>query len=183
MSERIGVQMANSEVAQVMDYMPYGLYVIGSRMESECNGMMADWVMQVSFQPRMLAVCLENDAQTLANVRAHEFFTVNFLSEGESSMHLAGTFARPYMASKIGGPRVRGIHHKLEEGDYTFSDHGCPILHGVMAWLECKAVNLVPSGDHTLVMAEVMSGQLIKPENPLTSVYIPVGTTAAEPSM
>jgi flavin reductase (DIM6/NTAB) family NADH-FMN oxidoreductase RutF len=163
--------MANSDVAEVMDYMPYGLYIIGSRMESECNGMMADWVMQISFQPRMLAVAFENDAQTLANARAHGFLTVNFLSEGQSGMHLATRFAQPYLASKIGGPRVRGIHHKLEAGDYTLSENGCPILNGVMAWLECKVVNFVPSGDHTLVMAEVMTGQLIRAENPLTSVY------------
>jgi flavin reductase (DIM6/NTAB) family NADH-FMN oxidoreductase RutF len=163
--------MTNPEVAQIMDYMPYGLYIVGSKMESEYNGMMADWVMQVSFQPRMLAVAFENNAQTLANVRSHGFFTVNFLSEGEHSMHLAARFAQPYLASKIGGPRVRGIHHKLEEHDYALTENGCPILHGAMAWLECKAADFIPSGDHTLVMSEVTAGQLIKAENPLTSVY------------
>ena len=39
------------DIKAVMDEMPYGLYIIGSRMGNEVNAMMADWVMQVSFVP------------------------------------------------------------------------------------------------------------------------------------
>jgi flavin reductase (DIM6/NTAB) family NADH-FMN oxidoreductase RutF len=54
-----------------MHELPYGLYIIGSK-EAEgdkVNGMMADWVMQVSFNPRLVAVAFERDAHTLGNVR------------------------------------------------------------------------------------------------------------------
>jgi hypothetical protein len=61
------------KLASVMDVMPYGLYVIGSRSEDD-DGMMADWVMQVSFQPRLIAVAFENDARTLQNIRASGVF-------------------------------------------------------------------------------------------------------------
>ena len=41
------------------------LYIVGSHdTASENNGMMADWVMQVSFVPRMVAVSFENDPHT-----------------------------------------------------------------------------------------------------------------------
>ncbi len=62
-------------LAEVMDEMPYGLYIIGSTSHSDVNGMMADWVMQVSFSPRLIAVALEKDAHTLQNVRATSRFT------------------------------------------------------------------------------------------------------------
>ena len=40
-----------------MHEMPYGLYIIGSKEDDgRVNGMMADWVMQVSFEPRLVAV-------------------------------------------------------------------------------------------------------------------------------
>ncbi len=50
--------MFKDEIERVMHELPYGLYIIGSREESDgkVNGMMADWVMQVSFEPRLVAV-------------------------------------------------------------------------------------------------------------------------------
>ena len=163
--------MIGSAVGDVLEYMPYGLYIVGSKMDSECNGMMADWVMQVSFKPHMLAVAFENDAQTLANIRETGVFTVNFLSQGERGMHLAARFAQPYFASKVGGPTKRGVHHKLEEIDYRPSGSGCPILTGAMGWVECRAVNFVPAGDHTLVIGEALDGRLVHEEEPLTSTF------------
>jgi len=161
----------SSEIGSVLDYMPYGLYIIGSKMDSECNGMMADWVMQVSFDPQMLAVAVENDAQTLQNIRSIGYFTLNFLSQEERSMRLAATFGQPFRGSKIGGPGARGVHRKLEEGDYVPSNTGCPILHSAMAWLECRSADYVPVGDHTLVISEVVEGHLVRPEEPLTGTF------------
>jgi flavin reductase (DIM6/NTAB) family NADH-FMN oxidoreductase RutF len=60
--------MTPDKIPQVMDEMPYGLYIVGSKLGEDVNGMMADWVMQVSFQPRLVAVALENDARTLWNI-------------------------------------------------------------------------------------------------------------------
>src|SRR3990172_1903114 len=98
--------MSEDEIIRAMDCMPYGLYIIGSKMDEGVNAMMADWVMQVSFKPRLVAVSFENDARTLANIKANGVFTVNFLSEGEESMHLAGRFAQPYFGAKVHGPQA-----------------------------------------------------------------------------
>lgn len=88
------------EIADVMGCMPYGLYIIGSTGEGGANGMMGDWVTQVSFNPRLLSAAIENDAHTLENIRASGFFTLNFLSEGTEGMNVARHFAGPYRASK-----------------------------------------------------------------------------------
>src|SRR5213594_2347335 len=90
-------------LAEVMEEMPYGLHIICSRSNSDVNGMMADWVMQVSFSPRLIAVALEKDAHTLANVRANGRFTVNMLSRDDPSVYLAAKFAQPYFGSKVSG--------------------------------------------------------------------------------
>ena len=80
--------MTEENLQRVMHEMPYGLYIIGSKEagtgdgEARVNGMMADWVMQVSFDPRLVAVSFENDSHTLGNVREHRFFTANLLSAG-----------------------------------------------------------------------------------------------------
>lgn len=161
----------SNAIVEVMECMPYGLYIVGSTGEAGPNGMMGDWVTQVSFKPRLISAAIENDAHTLANIKATGFFTLNFLSEGPEGMNLARHFAAPYKASKIGGPTALGVHPKLEPNTYWRTTRGCPILRAAMAWLECEAVQFMPVGDHTLVIGEVIDGRMQAERTPLTSSY------------
>lgn len=170
----MNVQAVKHQVGRVMDQMPYGLYIVGSGSGTDVNGMMADWVMQVSFNPRLVAVAFENDAHTLATLRSHPFFTVNFLSQDDEGMHLAAKFAQPYLGSKVSGrdaDATRRVHHKLEAIPYRHTQRGCPILKEAMAWLECEANAFTPAGDHTLVIGEVLDGAIVREAEPLTSGY------------
>ena len=166
--------MAEEDIKRVMDEMPYGLYIIGTRDDGEVNAMMADWVMQVSFRPRLVAVSFENDAHSLANVRATGAFSINLLSQDEDSMKLASKFAQPYEGSKVAGrmgEAASRVHHKLEGIDYSVSEHGCPILDAGMAWLECEVEQFVSAGDHTLVVGRVVDGRVQRDAEPLTSTF------------
>src|SRR3990170_4536815 len=88
-------------IVEALEWMPYGLYIIGSRGSDNINGMMADWVMQVSFNPRLVAVSLERNSTTLRNLRETGFFSVNMLAAEQRS--LAMKFCQPRQASKIQG--------------------------------------------------------------------------------
>jgi flavin reductase (DIM6/NTAB) family NADH-FMN oxidoreductase RutF len=162
----------NDGASQALGEMPYGLYIIGSRSDEDPNGMMADWVMQVAFEPRLVAVSIENDAHTLANINRSGVFSVNLLSADEFA--LATKFAQPYFGSKIrgrGSPAREEVHHKLngvrhEPGHST----GCPILADTLAWLECHVHMTVPLGDHTLVVGRVVNGGVLREGEPLTSM-------------
>jgi len=89
--------MPITDVERVMHEMPYGLYIVGSKeSDGRVNGMMADWVMQVSFQPRLVAVAFEGTSHTLANVRERRYFSVNLLAQDDESMELARRFAQPF---------------------------------------------------------------------------------------
>ncbi len=160
------------KVKSALEEMPYGLYIIGSKMDGEVNGMMADWVMQVSFNPRLVAVAFENDARTLQNVRANNVFTVNLLAQ--ESMELAAGFAQPYYGSKIKGrseAEAAQIHHKLQDIPYTLTERGCPALDDALVWFECQAEQFVAAGDHTLVIGRVLEGAVLRDAEPLTSTY------------
>ena len=166
--------MEATQVIKVMDQMPYGLYIVGSAADGEVNGMMADWVMQVSFEPRLVAVSFENDAHTLENVRTSRVFTVNLLSQDEHSMELASKFAEPYYGAKVkgrAGAAATEIHHKLEGVEHTKTANGCPVLGAAMGWLECSAEEFIPAGDHTIVIGAVLDGRLVREAEPLTSSY------------
>jgi flavin reductase (DIM6/NTAB) family NADH-FMN oxidoreductase RutF len=165
--------MSEETIKTVMEAMAYGLYIVGSCQDDEADGMMADWVMQVSFNPRLVAIAFENDARTLQNIRANKVFTINFLSQEEHSMSLAGKFAQPYFDAKIAG---RGdtavkIHHKLGGLAHTRTERGAPVLDDAMAWLECEAEQFLPVGDHTLIIGRVVDGQTRRTAEPLMSTY------------
>jgi flavin reductase (DIM6/NTAB) family NADH-FMN oxidoreductase RutF len=166
--KRIGI---DEEASRALDTMPYGLYIIGSRSEEGPNGMMADWVMQVAFDPRLVAVSIENDAHTLDNINKSGVFAVNLLSADESA--LAAKFAQPYFGSKIegrGSPARDEVHHKLDGVRHEPGTHtGCPILTDALSWLECHVRMTVPLGDHTLVIGRVVDGGVLADAEPLTS--------------
>lgn len=169
------MQTREREITDVMDQLPYGLYIIGSRSpDGEPNGMMADWVMQVSFEPRLIAVAFEKDSHTLENIRADGVFTVNMLSQDPESMHLASRFAQPYYGRKVkgrAGAAMNEVHHKLDGVDYHLAASGCPLLELAMAWLDCRAEHFVETGDHVLVVARVLDGAMEREGEPLTSSY------------
>src|SRR5438445_8854777 len=89
------------QIVEALEQMPYGLYIIGSRSSGEINGMMADWLMQVSFKPRLLGLSLENNSTTLRFVRESGVFSVNLLPA--TGRELAAKFCQPRDASKIQG--------------------------------------------------------------------------------
>ena len=166
--------MADDPIAHVMDEMPYGLYIIGSQMDGDVNGMMADWVMQVSFRPRLVAVAFEHDARTLRNIRVSGVFTVNALSQDADSMALAANFAQPYYGAKIKGrtrTAAEEVHHKLADIAHTTTAAGCPVLGAAMTWMECKAEQFIAAGDHTVVIGRVTDGKPLREAQTLTSSY------------
>jgi len=165
--------MAADPIAAVMDEMPYGMYIVGSTQGDQVNAMMADWVMQVSFTPRLIAVAFENDAHTLENIRAGNSFTVNLLSQDHDAMELARKFAQPYYDEKIKGRSRTApeVHRKLEGIAHTKTADGCPVLEAAMAWLDCEAESFVEAGDHTVVIARVRDGKVLRNAEPLTSSY------------
>ena len=168
--------MSENDVARVMDEMPYGLYIIGSKEpeDGRVNGMMADWVMQVSFGPRLVGVAFENDSHTLGNVRAHNLFTVNLLSADAAGMELARPFAQPFSGAKVKGRKADEavkVHYKLDGLAYQTTERGCPILDAALGWLECEAEQFIPIGDHTLVVGRVLDGRVAREGEPLTSVF------------
>jgi flavin reductase (DIM6/NTAB) family NADH-FMN oxidoreductase RutF len=168
--------LSEADIERVMDEMPYGLYIIGSiePEDGKVNGMMADWVMQVSFNPRLIAVSFEKNSHTLGNLRANPNFTVNLLSQDRESMEMARPFAQPYSGSKVEGrteDEAAKVHYKLDGLPYQLTDIGCPVLEGAMAWLQCEAEQFIDIGDHVLVVARVLDGRVERAAEPMTSSY------------
>ncbi|MES4792897.1 MAG: hypothetical protein C4321_07850, partial [Chloroflexota bacterium] len=94
------------------------------------NAMLADWVMQVSFRPRLLAVSIENDARTLRFIRETRVFTVNLLHE-KDGIQIARKVVMPSEAKKVRGRSealASQVIDKLAGIPYGLHENGCPVL-------------------------------------------------------
>jgi flavin reductase (DIM6/NTAB) family NADH-FMN oxidoreductase RutF len=158
-------------VARTLEMFPYGLYIIGSFGLDNINGMMADWVMQVSFEPRLVAVSLENNSTTLRNLRETGGFSVNVLRDGDKA--LAARFCQPHDGSKIVGRSESAaavVYDKMRDVAYSAGElTGCPVLDEGLAYLECRVEELIAVGDHTLAVGRVVGGGVLNEGEPLSS--------------
>lgn len=150
---------------QAMLKLSYGVQVIGSRSAAgELNAMLADWVMQVSFKPRLVAAAIENDARTLRFIRETDVFSVNLLHEKDGDI-IARQVVMPAESSKVRGRSeelASLIIHKLANIPYGIHENGCPVLDQALGWFTCDVREFVPVGDHTLVIGEVTDGDVIR---------------------
>jgi len=163
-------------IKEALHEMPYGIYVIGTTAAGRPNAMIADWVMQVSFSPRLVAVGFERDSSSLGRIRDNGLFTVNLLNEAGNGMALARSFVQPANAAKIKGrsdAAAAQYHDKLAGVDYRLSERapGCPILNDALAYLECESSEIVEAGDHFLVLGRVLYGEVLNSGEPLTSTF------------
>lgn len=167
-------QTDDDYIREAMHELPYGIYVIGTTDGEESNGMIADWVMQVSFDPRLVAVAFERDSSSLRRIRQTGVFTVNLLGREGNGMALAAHFVQPADASKVEGrsDALAAQHvNKLADVDFQTTADGCPILEDALAWLYCELYEESAVGDHVLVTGRVLDGEVIGKGEPLTSTY------------
>src|SRR5438034_10892572 len=71
---------------RVLWTMPSGLYIIGSRAGDRRNGMTANWVTQVGFDPKLLAVSVEHGAVTHELIGEGAVFSVNLVDREDRAI-------------------------------------------------------------------------------------------------
>src|SRR5215469_17938048 len=141
---------------QALRKFTYGLYIVMCSEGDEINGFTANWLTQISFEPPLLAISIENTAKSLPMILNSQHFTVNVLRTGQRQ--LAGALGK----SAYKHPQ------KLSGIDYTLNEQGYPILSEALSWVACEVRQTVPAGDSTLVIAEVIDAGVIAEGHPLT---------------
>lgn len=159
-------------IERAMLAMSYGVHVIGSRdSDDSVNAMIADWVMQVSFVPRLVAASIENDARTLRYIKATNVFSVNMLHE-KDGMEIARKVVMPSEGRKVKGrtgEAAEAVHNKLADVRYELHEElGVPLLVDALGWYTCEVDNMVEAGDHTLVIGRVTDGEILRSGEMLT---------------
>lgn len=144
--------MALDPVARkaVLRQLTYGLYAVSVAAEGQVNAFTANWLTQVSFDPPLVAVSVENASRSIGLIRQSAVFAVNVFAEGQRD--LAGALGKSLARApdKLAGLRYRpGVT-------------GCPILLDALGVVECRVVGSLPAGDSTLFVGEVISAEVLR---------------------
>jgi flavin reductase (DIM6/NTAB) family NADH-FMN oxidoreductase RutF len=122
-----------------------GVTVVTVDYEGEVQGMTANAFASVSLDPLLVLICVDHKARTHAHLHARKRFGINVLSEEQIkvSEHYAQEDRDPARAEQEAGAK------------FDRTQHGTPVLHGALAYLECVLKSAQDAGDHTIFIAEV----------------------------
>lgn len=141
---------------QALRLFTYGLYVIMCADGENVNGFTANWLTQVSFEPPLVAVSVENDSKSLPMIVQSGKFTVNVLRSGQREL-----------AGALGKSAVK-YPNKLDGIAYSVPTDGYPVLNEALAWVACNVRQSVEAGDSTIVIADVVNVGILAEGQPLT---------------
>jgi flavin reductase (DIM6/NTAB) family NADH-FMN oxidoreductase RutF len=140
-----------SDIAALFHQLTLGVYVIGVANAGQRDGFTAAWVMQVSFDPLLLALSINPSNASYPLLHSGGSFTVNVLNREQ--LELARRF----------GTQSARDHDKLTGLRWWPGRHGAPILEEAVAYFDCELSDGLRSGDHELVVGRVIDGRILAP--------------------
>jgi flavin reductase (DIM6/NTAB) family NADH-FMN oxidoreductase RutF len=123
---------------------PNALALIGSASGAEWNGMTASWVTQLSMDPVLIGVGVDNKAVTHRLITDGGSFTVNLWPSDDTRVFVK--FSKP-AEHEDGTLNGRPVHRGAT---------GAPVFDEALAWLDCKVRQSIDFGTHTLFVGEVV---------------------------
>jgi flavin reductase (DIM6/NTAB) family NADH-FMN oxidoreductase RutF len=135
--------------------MPSGLYVVGSTDGGDRrNGMTLNWATQISFDPKWMAIAVEQTAFTHELIEAGGVFSLCLIDREDRA--IVRKFTKPVDVDLVG--------MTLNELPYIERVTGAPILAQSVAYLDCEVRERVVAGNHTLFVGEVVDCGFLKDE-------------------
>ena len=122
---------------------PNALALIGSASGDEWNGMTASWITQVSMEPVLIGVGIDNKAVTHRLMDEGGSFTVNLWSSEDTRVFVK--FSKPATRE---GETLNGRPVRL-------APSGAPIFEESVAWMDCEVRQKHDMGTHTFFVGEV----------------------------
>ena len=137
---------------------PNALALVGSRAGDERNAMTASWITQLSMDPVLIGVAVDNDAVTHRLISEGGSFTVNLWDAEDTKVFVK--FSKPATddGATLNGRAVRP------------ATTGAPVFEEALAWLDCELRHTLDLGSHTLFVGEVVDAAMNSPDARVASM-------------
>jgi flavin reductase (DIM6/NTAB) family NADH-FMN oxidoreductase RutF len=131
---------------RVLWSLPYGLYIVGSRAGERRNGMTLNWATQLSFEPKLIGVAVEQSALTHELITEGGIFSLNTVAREDRAM-----------VRKFTKPVDVDIEARTLNG-FPFHDgiSGAPILDQAPAYVDCEVRDSLVLGHHTFFVGDII---------------------------
>ena len=127
---------------------PNALALIGSRSGEERNGMTASWITQLSMEPVLIGVGVDNTAVTHRLISEGGSFTVNLWNAEDTRVFVKFSKPATYADGTLNGRAVRE------------ATTGAPVFTEAIAWMDCEVRHAIDLGTHTLFVGELVDGAI-----------------------
>lgn len=132
---------------------PNALALVGSRAGDEWNAMTTSWITQVSMEPVLVGVGVDNTAVTHRLIRTGGSFTVNLWSAADTKVFVK--FSKPAVLAIEGDATTlngRAVHP---------APSGAPVFADAVAWFDCTVRQSIDFGTHTFFVGEISAAAVL----------------------
>jgi flavin reductase (DIM6/NTAB) family NADH-FMN oxidoreductase RutF len=130
--------VAADEFRDVIGHFASGVTVITTLHDGRPYGTTANAIASLSLEPPMLVLCMNRESATGQAIGTARAFAVNILAERQTE--LARCFARK-------------VDDKFDGVATVAGSRGQPLLEGAIAHVECRVVQEVHAGTHSVFLA------------------------------
>jgi flavin reductase (DIM6/NTAB) family NADH-FMN oxidoreductase RutF len=130
-----------AEFRRVMGRFPTGVVVVAAQHAGQPYGMSVNSFASVSLDPLLLMFCASRDSNTWPYLRAAGRFAVSVL--GAHQAEACRVFA------------TRGTD-RFATLPWSLNPSGQPVLDEAIAWFDCVLAEIIPAGDHEIVVGRVL---------------------------
>ncbi|MGZ4980601.1 MAG: flavin reductase family protein [Methylobacter sp.] len=129
-----------------------GVYVIGVGKGERQNAFTAACVMQVSFDPLLLAISINPGHYSYQLLQESGVCTVNVL--GQEQYALAEHFGR-------------SVTDKMAGFQWQQAETGAPVLSESLAYFDCQVSHYTDAGDHKIAVCKVVAAAKLNQGTPM----------------
>lgn len=127
---------------------PNALALVGSKAGDQRNAMTTSWITQLSMEPVLIGIGVDNSAVTHRLITEGGCFTVNLWDSDDTRVFVK--FSKPAEddGAALNGRPVRPART------------GAPVFEEAIAWLDCEVRQSVDLGTHTLFIGELVDAAI-----------------------
>jgi flavin reductase (DIM6/NTAB) family NADH-FMN oxidoreductase RutF len=127
---------------------PNALALVGSRAGDERNAMTTSWISQLSMEPVIIGVGVDNTAVTHRLITEGGSFTVNLWDSGDTKVFVKFSKPADWEDGTLNGRPV------------SEAPSGAPVFDEAIAWMDCEVRQSIDFGTHTLFAGELTAGAI-----------------------
>ena len=127
---------------------PNALALVGSRGGDVRNAMTTSWITQLSMEPVLIGIGVDNTAVTHRLITEGGSFTVNLWDSDDTRVFVK--FSKPAIDD---GATLNGR-------SVTAATTGAPIFTEAIMWLDCEVRQSIDLGTHTLFIGELVDAAI-----------------------